>query len=80
MPQRGEDVRDEIQLAIVGIVPTKVCDEGGAIRAGDLLVTASVPGHARKAPANPKPGTILGKALGGLASGKGSVEVLLMAR
>ena len=70
----------EVHLGIVGIVPTKVCDEGGAIRAGDLLVTASIPGHARKAPANPAPGTILGKALAPHGKGQGKVEVLLISR
>jgi len=71
---------EEVPLAVVGIVPSKVCDEGGPIAIGDLLVTSSVPGHAKKAPANPKPGTLLGKALGGLNAGKGMIEVLLMAR
>ena len=70
----------EVHLGIVGIVPTKVCDEGGAIRAGDLLVTASIPGHARKAPANPAPGTILGKALAPHGKGQGKIEVLLISR
>ena len=70
----------EIKLGIVGIVPTKVCDEGGAIRSGDLLVTASVPGHARKAPRNPAPGTVLGKALAPHEKGRGKIEVLLVSR
>jgi hypothetical protein len=71
---------EEVKLGIVGIVPTKVCDEGGAIRIGDLLVTASIPGYAKKAPAVPAVGTVLGKALGALPAGQGKVEVLLMAR
>jgi hypothetical protein len=70
----------EIPLAVVGIVPCKVCDEGGAIERGDLLVTSSKPGRAMKAPASPKPGTILGKSLARLEKGEGAVEVLLMAR
>ena len=76
----GPAMADEVPLGVVGIVPTKVCDEGGAIRAGDLLVTASRPGHAKKASANPAPGTVLGKALGSLRGAEGRVEVLLMAR
>jgi hypothetical protein len=68
---------DEVALAIVGIVPVKVSDEGGAIEAGDLLVTASAAGHAMRAPPNPKPGTVLGKALGTHRGGRGTVEVLL---
>ncbi len=70
----------EIPLAMVGIVPTKVCDEGGAIRVGDLLVTSSIRGHAKRAPVNPAPGTIIGKALGAMDGSAGSVEVLLLAR
>jgi hypothetical protein len=70
----------EVKLGIVGIVPTKVCDQGGGIRAGDLLVSSSLPGHAMKAPANPAAGTVIGKALEGLPKGTGKVEVLLMAR
>jgi hypothetical protein len=70
----------EIPMAIVGIVPTKVCDEGGAIAPGDLLVTSSTPGHAMKAPASPASGTVLGKALGRMDAKTGRVEVLLIAR
>ena len=70
----------EIPLAMVGIVPTKVCDEGGAIHTGDLLVTSSLRGHAMKAPANPAPGTILGKALGEMNTTTGRIEILLQAR
>jgi hypothetical protein len=71
---------DEVRIGIVGIVPTKVCDEGGAIRIGDLLVSASLPGRAKKAPERPVAGTVVGKALGALAEGTGEVEVLLMQR
>lgn len=70
----------EVPMAIVGIVPCKVCDEGGAIEPGDLLVTSSTPGHAMKAPANPAAGTLLGKALGRLDGKSGKVEILLLAR
>ena len=77
----GRDALDEeVRLGIVGIVPTKVCDEGGPIAIGDLLVSASRPGTAKKAPDRPVVGTVLGKALGALAQGTGKVEVLLMQR
>jgi len=72
--------REEVLLGVVGIVPTKVCDEGGPIRIGDLLVTSSVPGYAKRGPPSPAVGTVIGKALGALDRGKGKVEVLLMAR
>ncbi len=65
------------KLALVGKVPTKVCNEGGAIKRGDLLVSASIPGYAKKAGDNPKAGTIIGKALGNLDSQKGTILVLV---
>ncbi|MHC4925324.1 MAG: hypothetical protein ACYTG4_14810, partial [Planctomycetota bacterium] len=66
-----------INLGIVGIVPVNVTDENGAIEPGDLLVTSSTAGHAMKAPAKPRIGTVLGKALGTHTEGRGQVEVLL---
>jgi hypothetical protein len=68
------------QLALVGRVPVKVSVENGAIRPGDLLVASSTPGHAMRAPADPAPGTVIGKALRGLDSGTGVVEMLVMLR
>jgi hypothetical protein len=74
----GSATEREVPLAIVGIVPVKVTDENGAIEPGDLLVAASTPGHAMKAPGDPEPGTIIGKALDFLKDGRGKVEALLM--
>jgi hypothetical protein len=55
---------DRIPLGVVGVIPTKVCDEGGPISRGDLLVSSSRPGHAMKAdPARLGFGMVLGKAL-----------------
>jgi hypothetical protein len=75
---------DDIPVAIVGIVPTKVSAENGAIKPGDLLTTATVSGHAMKASpvmvsgvALYPTGTILGKALGSLESGTGLIRVLV---
>ena len=65
------------KLALVGKVPTKVCNEGGNIKRGDLLVSASVAGYAKKAGTNPKPGTIIGKALANFSSKKGTILVLV---
>jgi len=66
----------EIPLAVVGIVPCRVSAENGAINPGDLLVTASTAGHAMRDD-NPRAGTILGKALGTLHSGTGTIDVLV---
>jgi hypothetical protein len=75
---------DDVPVAIVGIVPTKVSAENGAIRPGDLLTTATVAGHAMKATpvlvsgvALYATGTILGKALGSLETGTGFIRVLV---
>jgi hypothetical protein len=67
----------KINVAIAGIVPVKVSAENGAIERGDLLTTASIPGHAMKA-TNPQIGSILGKAMGTLDEGTGMIEVLVM--
>ena len=56
------EMYDEVPVAVVGIVPTFASAENGAIGVGDLLVTANTPGHAMR-DADPKAGTILGKAL-----------------
>lgn len=85
---KGEgDIRvdkHEVPVAIIGIVPTKVCDEGGPIRPVDLLVTASSPGHSMKAVPQEIQGTvmhptgaILGKAMKPLRKGRGMIRVLV---
>ncbi len=66
----------EVPMATMGIVDCNVSAENGAIRPGDLLVTSSTPGHAMRDDA-PKPGTILGKALGSLDSGTGTIRILV---
>ncbi|MCW3167701.1 collagen-like protein [Chryseobacterium sp. 09-1422] len=54
----------KVPMGVVGVIPTKVCLEGGNIKRGDLLVTSSKSGVAMKA--NPKKvriGQVIGKAL-----------------
>lgn len=70
----------EPQLALAGRVPVKVSAENGSIRPGDLLVASSTPGYAMRAPANPVPGTVIGKALGKLEKGVGRMDLLVMLR
>lgn len=65
------------ELALVGKVPTKVCNEGGSIKRGDLLVSASIEGYAKKASDNPKTGTVIGKALENFDSVNGTILVLV---
>lgn len=67
---------DEVPMAMVGIVPTKVSAENGPIKPGDLLVSASIPGYAMKGTDRSKMlGAVVGKALGSLDKGTGVIEV-----
>ncbi len=75
-----EAQKDMPKLALAGRVPVKTTNENGAIKAGDLLVSASRPGHAMRAPANPMPGTVIGKAMEKLAGESGVIEMLVMLR
>jgi hypothetical protein len=70
-----DDPTGKVPLAVLGIVPCKVSNENGPIKPGDLLVTSSIPGHAMKAPDDPKAGTVLGKALSSLESDTGLVRL-----
>ncbi|MDY6877992.1 MAG: hypothetical protein SWK90_17555 [Chloroflexota bacterium] len=74
-----------VPLALAGVVPVKVSAENGPIQPGDLLTTASLPGHAMKA--SPvdlggvtiyRPGTIIGKALEPLAESTGVIQILVI--
>ena len=70
--------KNEVPLAVVGIVPCKVTTENGPIAAGDLLVTSSTPGHAMKGTDRSRMlGAVVGKALEPLAEGKGVIQVLV---
>jgi hypothetical protein len=76
--QTGPKSPDEVPMAMVGIVPTKVTAENGPIHPGDLLVTASMTGYAMKGTDRSRMlGAIVGKALGSLDSGTGVIEVVV---
>ena len=71
-------------VALCGRVPCKVVDENGPIKRGDLLTSSSTLGHAMKAKPSKmgeqeffSPGTIIGKALGSLESGKGVIDTFV---
>jgi hypothetical protein len=69
-------MKDEVPMAMVGVVPTKVSAESGAIKPGDLLVTSSKPGYAMKGTDRSQlTGAIIGKALEPLDAGTGVIEV-----
>jgi hypothetical protein len=75
-PVEGK-IAGTIPLAVVGVVPVKVSAENGPIHPGDLLVASSTPGHAMKAGPNPPQGTVIGKALAGLSTGTGVIQMLV---
>jgi len=69
---------EELPMAMIGIVPTKVTTENGPIHRGDLLVTSSTIGYAMKGTDRSRlVGAVIGKAMGSLESGTGVVEVLV---
>jgi hypothetical protein len=75
----SEDTRGKALLALIGIVPVKVTDEGGPIRPGDLLVASSTPGYAmRWDPGSREPCGLLGKDLEPCEESSGVILVLLM--
>ena len=75
----GLSTPDRALLALIGIVPVKVTDEGGPIEPGDLLVCSSIPGYAMRW--NLDEGTpcpLVGKALEALSDGTGRILALLV--
>jgi len=59
-----DSLGEMVPMGVIGVIPTKVCLEGGVIMRGDLLVTSSTPGVAMKAdPKKVQIGQVLGKAL-----------------
>ncbi len=81
-PQAGLDPSAELPERTVAKI--KVDASYGAIKRGDLLTSSPTPGHAMKAqPVNIggveiyRPGTIIGKALESLDSGRGLIEVFI---
>jgi hypothetical protein len=73
------DLSGQVPMGVIGVIPTKVCLEGGAISRGDLLVTSSTPGVAMKAdPDKVRIGQVLGKALEPFdAQGVSKIKVLV---
>ncbi|NYT06237.1 MAG: hypothetical protein GKC04_07735 [Methanomicrobiales archaeon] len=80
--EHGND--GEALVALAGRVPCRVDASYGAIYPGDVLTTSPTAGHAMKAvPVDIggveiyRPSTVLGKALGTLEAGTGTIEVLV---
>jgi hypothetical protein len=76
--QATEKTASEIPMAMVGIVPTKVSTENGPVHVGDMLVSSSTPGYAMKGTDRGRMlGAVIGKAMGNLSAGTGTMEVLV---
>lgn len=80
----GEESADKTKIATTGRVKVRVDATKHAIKIGDLLVTSDTPGHAMYSQpvkvggvTMHRPGTIIGKALEPLQSGRGEILVLL---
>ena len=76
------DLSGNVPMGVVGVIPTKVCSEGGDIHRGDPIVTSSIPGVAMKAdPDKVKIGQVIGKALQDYhTAGIGKINVLVNIR
>ncbi|HVI48155.1 MAG TPA: hypothetical protein VM802_25030 [Chitinophaga sp.] len=73
-----KDLSAKVPMGVIGVIPTKVCDENGVIHRGDLLVTSSKAGYAMKADLNKvKPGQVIGKALQEFSGNTGKIKVLV---
>ncbi len=69
---------DRLPIALMGKVYCQVDAQYGQIEVGDLLTTSPTPGHAMKATDPLKAfGTIIGKALRPLETGKGLIPILV---
>ena len=73
------DGHGEAPIVVSGFALCKVDASYGAIRVGDLLTTSPTSGRAMRSE-NPAAGTILGKALEPLASGTGTIRVVVTLR
>jgi hypothetical protein len=75
-------LEDMIPLGVVGVIPTKVSAENGAIRRGDLLVTAPSAGYAMRGTDRRRMlGAVVGKALEEFSGpGRGVIRVFVNTR
>lgn len=71
------DIKNKVPVTLTGTVYCLASNSNGPIRAGDLLTTSAVAGHAMKATdAEASRGAILGKAMEDLQGDKGRILIL----
>lgn len=75
---RAAQIQDGVAVALAGRVYCKVDADFSPIEIGDLLTSSATPGHAMKAtdPARAF-GSVIGKAMGAIRSGRGLLQVLV---
>jgi hypothetical protein len=74
----NSSLEGKVPMGVVGVIPTKVCNDGGPIHRGDILVTSARPGYAMKADLDKlKPGQAIGKALEEFNGTTGKIKVLV---
>ena len=75
----NESLEGTVPMGMIGVIPTKVSGENGSIQRGDLLVSATMPGHAMKGTDQTRMlGAVIGKALENFeGSGTGMIKVLV---
>jgi hypothetical protein len=72
------DSNESATVALVGRVYCKVDADSAPIETGDLLTTSHTPGHAMKALDDARAfGSVLGKALASMPSGRGMLPILV---
>jgi hypothetical protein len=68
-----KDPDDAVLVGLMGVIPTKICDENGSVRIGDFLTISSTPGVAMKAT---KSGMVIGRAMEDFSEGQtGMIKV-----
>jgi hypothetical protein len=73
----GDDLKQAVPVTLTGTVYCLASNVNGPIRAGDLLTTSTVPGHAMRATDYDRAhGAIVGKALADLDGDRGLVMIL----
>jgi len=81
MGPAGSLFRDQAPIAVAGtVVPCNVDASYRPIAVGDLLAASATPGMAMHAGADPRQGTVFGRALESLPAGTGSIRILVVSR
>jgi hypothetical protein len=76
-----DSLSNHIPLGVLGVIPTKVCNEGGPVNIGDLLVTSNTKGYCMKADKSKvQIGQVIGKALQSFEGEKGVINVFVNIR